>query len=106
MNEITFNVLKIVVTLCSVWITYYLVPYIKNKIAESKNKQLIDTIARAVRAAEQTIKESGQGKVKKAEVVAFVSHWLTEKGIHITEDQLDKLIEAAVFTMNNGGAAC
>lgn len=99
MNEITFNVLKIVVTLCSVLITYYLVPYIKNKIAESKYKQLVDTIEKAVKAAEQTIKESGQGKVKKAQVLAFVSHWLSEKGIHITEEQLDKLIEACVLNL-------
>ena len=49
---------------------------------------------------EQTIRESGQGKAKKAQVIAFVSAWLAEHDMYITEEQLDKLIEAAVFTMN------
>lgn len=53
----------------------------------------------AVKAAEQTIKGSGQGAVKKDEVIKFVSKWMIAHGVLITEEQLDQLIEAAVFNM-------
>lgn len=60
-------------------------------------------VALAVRAAEQTITGQGQGAVKKAEVIKFVSEWLYGKGINITEDELDQLIEAAVYSMKQEG---
>ena len=63
---------------------------------------MLDMVALAVRAAEQTITGSGQGAVKKAEVVKLVSEWLYGKGINITEDELDQLIEAAVYQMKLG----
>ena len=53
----------------------------------------------AVRAAEQTIKGSGQGAAKKEEVIKFVTDWMMEHGVTITYDQLEQLIEAAVFNM-------
>ena len=55
----------------------------------------------AVDAAEQTIKASGAGAEKKAIVTEFLKEMLTAKNISISDDQLDKLIEAAVFAMKN-----
>ena len=49
----------------------------------------------------QTIKASGAGTEKKAIVTEFLKEILTAKNISISDDQLDKLIEAAVFAMNN-----
>ena len=40
--------------------------------------------------------------IKKANVIAFITAWLNTHDIKITEEQLDTLIEAAVFSMNNG----
>jgi hypothetical protein len=54
----------------------------------------------AVRAAEQTIKGSGMGAVKKEQVLEFVSFWMLEHGVNISQDQLNQLIEACVFNMN------
>ncbi len=101
MNDITFAILKITISVVAALLSYQLIPLIKAKIEAIKNKELREIIKEAVRAAEQTLNAPGQGIAKKAEVVAFTSHWLTEHGISITEDQLDKLIEAAVFSMNN-----
>lgn len=101
MNDITFAVLKITVSVVCALLSYWLVPLIKAKIEAIKSAELRKTVKEAVRAAEQTLHAPGQGMAKKAEVVAFVSHWLSDKGIHITEDQLDKLIEAAVWSMNH-----
>ena len=101
MNDITFSILKITVSVVAALLSYYLIPLIKAKIEAIKSTELRKTVKEAVRAAEQTLHAPGQGVAKKADVVAFVSEWLTEHGIKITEDQLDKLIEAAVFSMNN-----
>ena len=100
MNEFTFNLLKIVVSVSVTLITIFLVPYIKNKIKDSKYANLVKYVEVAVRAAEQTIKGSGVGAAKKGEVIAYVTAWMTANGIEITKEQLSELIEAAVFNMN------
>lgn len=104
MSEITFEIVKIVVcaavSIIAVLIWKVAVPYIQVLKLSEEQLLLLDTVKKAVEAAEQKVKESGQGKAKKAQVIAFVSHWLSEKNIHITEEQLDILVEAAVFVMN------
>lgn len=100
MNDLTFNILKIVLAVSAAIITTHLVPYIKNSIESSKRNTLNDVVKTAVEAMEQVIKESGKGAVKKQQVIAFVSAWANEHKINITEDQLDKLIESVVFEMN------
>lgn len=100
MNDLTFNLLKIVLAVSAAIITTYLVPYIKNSIESSKRNTLNDVVKTAVEAMEQVIKESKKGPVKKQQVIAFVSAWANEHKINITEDQLDKLIESVVFEMN------
>lgn len=102
MNDFTFILLKIVVSVCSVLIAVYLIPYLKNKLHEDKYEQLIAIIDVAVKAAEQTIKGSGMGNVKKENVMIFVNNWMNTNGFSITQNQLSQLIEAAVFNMNKG----
>lgn len=99
MNEVTFNILKIVVSVVSALVAVYLIPFIKAKTADVKYQKLLDMVEIAVRAAEQTIKGSGQGAAKKEEVIKFVTDWMMEHGVTITYDQLEQLIEAAVFNM-------
>ena len=101
MNEIFFEVILGVVVVIAVIITKYLVPYLKAQVQETEYAELLDTVETAVKAAEQTITASGMGKAKKAEVEKFLVTYLNERNINITEEQLDKLIEAAVYTMNN-----
>lgn len=99
MNDVTFILLKIVISVCAALITAYAVPYIKRLVADARYDSVLEMIDLAVRAAEQTIKGSGQGSLKKAEVVAFITEWMNRNGIGIMEDQLDQLIEAAVYSM-------
>lgn len=101
MHEVMIDVLIIVVSVISAIVSAYVIPYIKAKTSSEKYADLMDIIVVAVKAAEQTINGRGQGKAKKAEVVAFVSHWLSKKKIHISEAELDKLIECAVYALNN-----
>lgn len=99
MNDVTFNILKLVVSVSVAVISAFLVPYLRNKLKDEKYKNLMDMVKVAVYAAEQTI-GSGNGGLKKQEVIVFVSNWMRENGIKITEDQLSQLIESAVFAMN------
>ena len=98
MNDLTFNILKIVVAVSTVFISVYVIPLLREKLNDSKYQRLLDMVEIAVRAAEQTIK--ADGAVKKDEVVKFVTQWMLAHGISITQDQLDQLIECAVFNMN------
>lgn len=99
MNDLLFDVLKIVVTVATALISIYVVPLLKEKLADAKYTRLLEMVEIAVRAAEQTIQGSGQGKYKKEEVISFVSSWMFKHGIIITEEQLDNLIEAAVYQL-------
>lgn len=102
MNDITFDVLKIVISVCAALITVYAVPYLKALKEDSRYKSLVDMVEVAVRAAEQTFKESGQGARKKEEVMTFVREWMQSHGISISSYQLDQLIECAVYQMKKG----
>lgn len=99
MDEITFMILKIVISICAAFITVYAVPYLKTLKEDKRYASLIDMVEVAVKAAEQTIKEPGQGKYKKGEVIAFVSEWMSDHGIKISEDELSQLIECAVYQL-------
>lgn len=99
MNDITFNILKIVITIATALISAYVIPLLKEKLKDAKYQSLLEIVGIAVRAAEQTIKGSGQGAVKKDEVISFVTEWMVKHGISITQDQLDQLIEACVYQL-------
>ena len=101
MNEVTSIILKIVVSIICALITGYLIPYLKTLRDDARWQRLINMVETAVEAAEQTVKEPGSGAEKKKMVLSFVSDWLTKQGIAVTEDELDKLVEAAVKKMND-----
>ena len=52
--------------------------------------------------SEQTVKEEKSGAKKKAMVLDMIEIICKEAHISITQDQIDSLIESAVFAMNNG----
>lgn len=99
MNEITFNILKIVVAVATVLISAYVIPLLKVKVTDAKYQRLLEIVEIAVRAAEQTIKGSGHGAIKKDEVITSVTKWMVAHGIMITEEQLDQLIECCVYNL-------
>lgn len=100
MNDITFMILKIVISVTAALVTAYLIPYIKSQTKSKEQEEVLNIIQIAVKAAEQTFREHNSGPAKKADVIKFVTEWLNEHNIKITEDQLDKLVEAAVYSMN------
>ena len=86
-----------VIALLGAVITYILVPYIRTKTTQGQRDTLLFWVSVAVSAAEQIFAGSGFGGQKKEYVVKF----LDGKGIKISAEQLDALIEAAVFELNS-----
>ena len=101
MNEVTFDILKLVVSIATAVVTLYLIPYLKSQTTTKQQEEVAKIVEIAVKAAEQTL---ASGTVKKNEVITFVTQWLTERGIKITDEQLDKLIESAVYSMKNSSS--
>lgn len=101
MNDFVFLILKIIVIISVSFITMYIVPAISKYIKSKENDELMRAVITAVKAAEQTIRESGQGEVKKEKVENWLHDWLDEHNIYITDEQLEQLIEAAVYSMNH-----
>jgi len=99
MNDVTFMILKIVISICAALVTVYVIPYLKTLKDDKRYNALIDMVALAVRAAEQTIREEGQGAVKKERVIDFVREWMGKQGIDISYEQLSELVEACVYQM-------
>ena len=96
MNTITYQIATLVISLIGVILTGLVVPLIKTKINKDKLTVIEMWVNVAVAAAEQIFSAPQQGPSKKMYVIEF----LKSKGITITEQELDVLIEAAVFELN------
>ena len=98
MSETVGILFKIVLTIIFVVITNGIIPYLKSEIEDARWAKLIDIVQVAVEAAEQTIHEPGP--IKKEDVTKFLTNWLSDNEIKVSEAEIDKLIEHAVYTMN------
>ena len=99
MNDILFEVLKGATVLVIVLLTRYAVPWIKQQVENTKYAWIIQCTELAVRSAEQTILGSKTGPEKKAIVTKFLKEQLQQKNISISDEQLNTLIEAAVYEL-------
>lgn len=99
MNDVIFEILKAVLVLVIILIAKYLVPWIKLQVEGMKHEWLLKWVELAVRSAEQTILGDKTGPEKKAIVTKFLKEQLQQKNISISDEQLNTLIEAAVYAM-------
>ena len=92
------EIVKAAAMLIAAVMTYFVVPYIRERTT-AEQQQTINTWVRiAVMAAEQTFVGLGRGVEKKR----YVLEWLDSHGIEIDETAIDALIEAAVYELNEG----
>ena len=96
MNDVVFEILKAVLVLVIILIAKYLVPWIKLQV---EHEWLLKWVELAVRSAEQTVLGDKTGPEKKAIVTKFLKEQLQQKNISISDEQLNTLIEAAVYAM-------
>lgn len=91
-------IVEAIAALIGVTITCILVPFIRSKTTAEQQKEINAWVKIAVAAAEQIFTGSGRGEEKKEYVIA----WLKERGFVVDEGELDALIEAAVYELNQG----
>ncbi|MGD9567504.1 MAG: phage holin, LLH family [Sedimentibacter sp.] len=89
-------ILTAIIALIGAIITYYVIPVLKGKISAEQWNEVAKWVKIAVAAAEQ-MKEAGIITMPKKD---YVLSFLKDKGVTITDSELDALIEAAVFEIN------
>lgn len=94
MIDIT-TVIEAVLALIGALITAFLIPWIKSKTSAEKLEQIELWVTVAVEAAEQIYTGSGKGAQKKAYVLEF----LNSKGFDLDWEEIDMMIESAVFNL-------
>lgn len=94
MNDYTL-LFEGIITVIVALISMFVIPWIVQRTSSEKLAKTMKWVLKAVEAAEQIYKESGMGKEKKAYVECF----LNDHGINYDAEQIDALIEAAVFEM-------
>lgn len=99
MNEMTYDICRIITTVIALSVAWYVIPMIKRAMARMEDESLRDFIIRCVYAAEQIVKTGGDDKFAYVEKLAL--EWLNNHSIKITQEQLKMLIESAVRTMKN-----
>lgn len=98
MNDLIFEILKILIMVLALVLTRYIIPFLK----EHTDAQQMEMIARWARYAvlsTQQIMGSAPGTERKAVVTEFLKEILRAKKISISDEQLEALIEAAVKQM-------
>ena len=100
-REIIMELLQAVVMLAVVLATRYLVPYIIERIGSERLATAAKLAEQAVLYAEQ-LHGAGTGYEKKQMVVRLLKRLLEDRGIQVSTEELDMLIEAAVRAMNAG----
>lgn len=98
MNEILFEIIKVVVMVAVLVITRYLVPWLREKIGTDKLAMAEKWVRYAMLKAQQVLWEK-DGQDRKAYVTEFLKEILMAKNIALSDEQLDVLIEAAVKQM-------
>ena len=88
-------IVKIVIMILAAIYTYILVPFIKAKTTDTELESLKKFIRAGVRAAEMIYTEDGMGAKKKE----YVLEYLSELGYSIDVNEIDAMIEGAVYEL-------
>jgi hypothetical protein len=96
MENVMYQILSLVFMILGLVLTYFVVPWLKSKFSNEQLLNLGKWAKIAVTAAEQMKATGLITEDKKTYVVQF----LKDKGITITDQELDALIEAAVFEID------
>lgn len=96
MENATYQIVTLIISLIGAILTGLVVPWIKLKITNEKLISVEMWVNVAVAAAEQMKAAGLITDDKKTYVIKF----LKDKGITITDKELDALIEAAVYEIN------
>ena len=95
-KSLAYQIISLIITILVMVLTYFVIPWLRSKGKIGLLSFLRGMVSVAVQAAEQLYNEPGMGITKKDYVLQF----LLRRGIKLEEDELDALIEAAVYNLN------
>lgn len=111
MHDIIMDVAVYLIAALGIVILRVVWPWVKKQttLVEAKlkaeNHELAASIIReAVNAAEQTIQGVQSGGEKKEKARELIQQGLSDSGITLSDDEIDRMIEAFVGEMNQGKA--
>lgn len=90
-------IVEAILALVAVVITSIVIPYIKKRTTTEQQNEIVAWVKIAVAAAEQIYVGTGRGPEKKM----YVVEWLADRNISIDTNEIDALIESAVYELNN-----
>ncbi|MEQ2129720.1 MULTISPECIES: phage holin [Caldanaerobacter] len=96
MKELIMTILTAGIQLLVMVVLGYLIDYLSTKIGMEKLKRYYEIAKAFVQAVEQQV-GPGNGPIKKEQVFKLLKKVIGNK---LTDEEIDKLIEAAVFEMN------
>ena len=96
MENVMYQIASLILTILGLVITYFVVPWLKTKLSNEKLTTIEMWVNIAVAAAEQ-MKSAG---IIVCDKKLYVIQFLKGKGVTITDQELDALIEAAVYELN------
>jgi len=105
MNDILFRILICVAYVAAAALFRYALPYLRQKLKNTKYEFIVMAIEDAVYGYEQMIQGAGLGPKRKELVKDFAAKICRESGIEITDEQIELIIESAVQGMNATKAA-
>lgn len=89
-------IIKVIIPIVGILFTGVLLPLLRQYTTKEQRENITAWVKIAVNAAEQ-MQKAGLITIPKKE---FVINFLNDKGIKLTEQELDLLIEAAVLELN------
>lgn len=98
MHDIIFTAVKLVVMILALIVSRYLVPWLKTHVQTNTLEAAANWAVQAVLFAQQVMKSSS-GEEKKETVASFLEQIFKQRGLKISSEELDILIESAVKEM-------
>lgn len=98
-SAVLTEILKIVVMVIGVLLTYVIVPYIKKKFTNEQLTEAKYWTKLAVVIAEKIYEEKGSGQLKKENVI----NYLKKMNINLTTEQFDLLVDGVVEELKKAG---
>lgn len=102
MNELIFRLIEVAFLVILTVVSRYLIPWLRTRLDGTKYELAYQIVEHLVQAAEQTITYENAGRDRYERVINSARAILQRYGIEMTNDQIDTLIESAVYALKDG----
>lgn len=99
-NELLNIIVQAIVIMTGAILIRYAAPLLVQMLRSHNYMLAADIVETAVQAAEQTIRGYHRGEERYMYAIERIRRALEEKGISIPQEQINQMIEAAVYALN------